>query len=192
MGFDAGQIREMLSEYEQDHRMGMDVGEMSGLLYSYTSGYPFLVSRICKILDEKVSEKYSPWTKEGFLEAIKILSVEKNPLFDSLVNKLTDYPALGKMMRSILFAGDNIPYNPGNHVNDIASMFGFIRNYQGNVSVANRIFETYLYDLFLSEKELNNRIFKEESLSLQIIWKLIMKKRDICSALTSAKTKIQG
>ena len=75
MGFDAGQIREMLSEYEQDHRMGMDVGEMSGLLYSYTSGYPFLVSRICKILDEKVSEKYSPWTKESFLEAIKILSV---------------------------------------------------------------------------------------------------------------------
>lgn len=161
MGFDAGQIREMLSEYEQDHRTGMDVGEMSELLYSYTSGYPFLVSRICKILDEKVSEKYSPWTKESFLEAIKILYVEKNPLFDSLVNKLTDYPALGKMMRSILFAGDSIPYNPGNHVIDIASMFGFIRNYQGNVSVANRIFETYLYDLFLSEKELNNRIFKE-------------------------------
>ena len=49
MGFDIGQIREMLSEYEQDHSTGMNIGEMSDLLYTYTSGYPFLVSRLCKL-----------------------------------------------------------------------------------------------------------------------------------------------
>lgn len=188
MGFDAGQIQEMLSEYELDHSTGMDVEEMSELLYSYTSGYPFLVSRLCKILDEKIpgirrisddkmadgrisggqlSEYVTipqtpyPWTKEGFLEAVKILSFEKNPLFDSLVNKLYDYPELGEMIRSILFTGDSIPYNSGNHVIDIASMFGFIKNNRGTIVIANRIFETRLYDQFLSEKEVNSRIFKE-------------------------------
>lgn len=163
MGFDVGQIQEMLSEYELDHSTGMDIGEMSGLLYSYTSGYPFLVSRLCKILDEKILgiRRPYPWTKEGFLEAVKILSFEKNPLFDSLVNKLYDYPELGEMIRSILFTGDSIPYNSGNHVIDIASMFGFIKNNHGTIAIANRIFETRLYDQFLSEKEVNSRIFKE-------------------------------
>lgn len=188
MGFDAGQIQEMLSEYELDHSTGMDVEEMSELLYSYTSGYPFLVSRLCKILDEKIpgirrisDDKMAdgrisvgqlsecvtipktpyPWTKEGFLEAVKILSFEKNPLFDSLVDKLYDYPELGEMIRSILFTGDSIPYNSGNHVIDIASMFGFIKNNRGTIAIANRIFETRLYDQFLSEKEVNSRIFKE-------------------------------
>lgn len=160
MGFEAGEIQEMLSEYEQDHRTGMNTKEISELLYSYTSGYPFLVSRICKLLDETVTF-FSPWTKDGFLEAIKILSFEKNPLFDSLINKLTDFPELGEMIRSILFRGDRFPYDFGNHVIDIASMFGFIKNDHGTVSVANRIFETRLYDLFLSEKEINSRIFKE-------------------------------
>lgn len=199
MGFDAGQIQEMLFEYELDHSTGMDIEEMSKLLYSYTSGYPFLVSRLCKILDEKIpgirkisdekvlesskipdyktanNKRFGglisrsvgayktpyPWTKEGFLEAIKILSFEKNPLFDSLVNKLYDYPELGEMIRSILFTGNSIPYNSGNHVIDIATMFGFIKNDHGAIAIANRIFETRLYDLFLSEKEVNSGIFKE-------------------------------
>lgn len=65
------------------------------------------------------------------------------------------------MIRSILFTGDKIPYNSGNHVIDIASMFGFIKNEYGCVAIANRIFETRLYDLFLSEKDISSRIFKE-------------------------------
>lgn len=49
----------MLAEYESDYHTGMDLQEMAGLIYSYTSGYPFLVSRVCKLIDEKIggSEK---------------------------------------------------------------------------------------------------------------------------------------
>ena len=39
-------IQEMLLEYEQDYDTGMDIHEMTEFLFSYTSGYPFLVSRI--------------------------------------------------------------------------------------------------------------------------------------------------
>lgn len=57
-----------------------------------TSGYPFLVSRICKLVDEVISEeeefagKNAAWTKEGVLAAIRRLLMERNTLFESLIN----------------------------------------------------------------------------------------------------------
>lgn len=61
----------------------MDVELLAGLIREYTSGYPFLVSRICQLLDEEISVKKeyggkkSAWTKKGFLEAVRILLSEK-------------------------------------------------------------------------------------------------------------------
>lgn len=68
----------MIAEYKADH-LGipevdlMDTHEMAQLIYDYTSGYPFLVSRLCQILDEKKLR----WNKDGFLEAERILLSEK-------------------------------------------------------------------------------------------------------------------
>ena len=61
-------IKGMLDEYEADHQTGMDTGKMAGFLYDYTSGYPYLVSRLCKLMDEKISDAgtVKAWTKEGF------------------------------------------------------------------------------------------------------------------------------
>jgi hypothetical protein len=41
-------------------------------------------------------------------------------------------------------------------------MYGLIRNDHNTVRVANRIFETRLYNLFLSEEEIKNNIFARE------------------------------
>ena len=57
----------------------MNIRLIAGLIYDYTSGYPFLVSRLCKIMDEKICEKdtfpdkSSAWSKDGFQEALKVL-----------------------------------------------------------------------------------------------------------------------
>lgn len=158
-------IRGMLAEYEQDYRTGMDVKEMADMLYAYTAGYPFLVSRLCKLMDEKIAgsadfpHKASAWTKEGFLAAEKRLLIENNPLFGSLVNKLFDYPELRKMLYAVLWKGDKITYNVHNEMIEVAAMFGFVKNADGNVAIANRIFETLLYNLFLSEEEINSKIY---------------------------------
>ena len=111
-------IAGMLKEYETDHHTGMDVAGLAVLIYEYTSGYPFLVSRICKLLDEKVAgdERYADesaaWTKDGFLEAVKLLLSEKNTLFESLMGKLYEYPGMRQMMYSILFSVEKVLYNP--------------------------------------------------------------------------------
>lgn len=58
------------------------------------------------------------------------------------------------MLSALLFQGKTIPYNPDDENIDAALMFGFAKiGNSGSVTVANRIFETYLYSLFLSEGE---------------------------------------
>lgn len=160
-------IAGMLKEYEADHHTGMDVAGLAVLIYEYTSGYPFLVSRICKLLDEKVAgnERYADesaaWTKDGFLEAVKLLLSEKNTLFESLMGKLYEYPGMRQMMYSILFSGEKVLYNPDEQWVDIAMMFGFVKNSNGTVIIANRIFEMRLYNYFLATTDAqNSEMFK--------------------------------
>ena len=136
----------------------MNISKMSELLYAYTAGYPFLVSRICQLMDERVRDEYENlklvWTENGFNEAVRILLAEKNPLFESLVGKICDYPELSVMLKTLLFTGRNIAYNPDETSIDMAQMFGFIKNQNGNVVIANRIFETRLYNYYLTEAKM--------------------------------------
>lgn len=162
MSFSAKEIAGMLEDYEKEHTTGMNISEMSDLIYSYTLGYPFLVSKLCKLIAEEVayskdfpSEK-AAWTYGGFLEANKLLLGEKNTLFESMVNKLYDFPELKDIIYSILFTGKETSYNALNQTIQTAEMFGFIKNMNGTVAIANRIFEMVFYNLFLTTAENQN------------------------------------
>jgi len=161
-------IAGMLMEYEEDHRTGMNVDEMACDIFDYTSGYPFLVSRLCQLMDEKVSQecavKGEAWTKEGFHRALRMLLSERNTLFESLINKLHDYQQLNRILRTILFTGKTFAYAADGRIIDMATMFGFIKNQNGNVGIANRIFETRLYNFYLSEDEMQETDIYKASL----------------------------
>lgn len=157
MSFSAKEIEGMLNKYESDYHTGMNTEISANLIYDYTAGYPFLVSKLCKLIDERVAgskkfpEKTDAWTKAGIIEAVKLLLNEKNTLFESLVNKIQDYPQLHEIIYELLFNGKTILYNSLNPSIEAAEMFGFIKNNDGQVMVSNRIFETVLYNLFLAE-----------------------------------------
>lgn len=160
-------IARMLLEYEKDYLTGMNIQSVATILFDYTSGYPFLVSRICKLVDENVAgskefrDRSSAWTKAGVLEAIRRLLSEENTLFDSLGEKLGRYPELDEILFTVLFTGKNIAYNYDNQAVSTAAMFGFVRDEKGSVAIANRIFETRLYNRYLSSEELQaNDIYK--------------------------------
>ncbi|MDO5423950.1 MAG: AAA-like domain-containing protein [Eubacteriales bacterium] len=162
MSFSPKDIEGMLNQYEADYHTGMDVPQIAKLLYDYTSGYPFLVSRLCKLMDERLPEREdfpdisAVWTQKGVVEAVGLLLSEKNTLFDSLTGKLTDYPELKAVLYTLLFQGQKILYNPDNEAISTALMFGFVRVEGNSVIVANRIFETRLYNLFLTDPEVQN------------------------------------
>ena len=151
MDFSIQDIRAMLLEF----------------LYNYTSGYPYLVSRLCQLVDERVSgselfpTKKEGWSKDGLLTAVKMLLGEKNTLFDDMVKKLSDYPKLKEMLQSILFGGVSFPFKIENPLVNLGVTFGFLKDRNGLTAVSNRIFETQLYDLFLAEMAINSELYKD-------------------------------
>lgn len=165
MAFDVENIKDMLAEYESDHHIGMDVDGLAGLIYAYTSGYPYLVSELCKIMDEQLlsqmdcKEEREVWSAAGVLSAVRILLAEANTLFDDMRKKLEEYEELREMLYALLFEGQEYLYNEYNFAIDVASMFSYIKKQNGKVEVANRIFETWIYNWFISEERVNNRIF---------------------------------
>ena len=155
-------IRGMLDEYEADHRVGMNTAEIAKQIREYTHGYPYLVSRICQLLDERVSCKIgaaAAWSGSGLDEAIKLLLAENNTLFQSLTKNLNNHPDLKASIRSILMEGTKISFNAQQDAIVQMQMYGLIRNDHNTVRVANRIFEMMLYNLFLSEEELKDNVF---------------------------------
>ena len=161
MSFSVGEIGDMLSEYAMDHAMSMDTDLIAREIYDYTSGYPYLVSRLCQLLDErsKFCEENS-WTHEGILKVVRKLLRESNSLFDDMAKKVKDYPELEHMLRDILFCGKGIPFNMGTELVSIGVMFGFLRDLNGQVAIANRIFEIWFYNLFIAQDAIDSRTYE--------------------------------
>ena len=154
--FSPDAIASMLREYEQDWHMGIDIPWISHALYDYTSGYPFLISRLCQIMAQTAP---NGWSRDGFQRAVRELLKTPNTLFDDMSKKLSEYPELKEMIVSILFQGKKYSYESENHRIHIGKMFGFLKDEQGIVSISNRIFEMKLYNLLISENETDSRIF---------------------------------
>lgn len=165
MSLSESEIAGMLKEYEADNHTGMDEAAVAHEIYAYTSGYPYLVSRICKLLDEVISQaecfedSIKVWSREGIDEAVKLVLDSKAPLFDSMTRQLYEHPDMKQMLQLILFQGQSISYNSDNAVINLAEMFGYITNVNGIIRITNRIFETRLYNLFISEDVLTNAIY---------------------------------
>ena len=162
MSLTAEGIAGMLSEYEEDHHTGMDVEKVAAEIRDYTGGYPFLVCRICQILDTELvgTERFAglsdTWTHDGINEAVRIILFESNTLFESLMGKLYDNEELCRVLKDILFGGEPMPYNPDDLSLADARMYGFIKVENRRIIIANRIFETRLYNYFLGDNEIRS------------------------------------
>ena len=150
MELDEPGIKGMLEDYESDHHTGMDTSKIAHLLSEYTSGYPFLVSRLCMIIDEKLD---ADWSEQGFLEAVKSLLSEQNTLYDDMRKKLDDFPDMRRMLTSMLYNGESFAFSSYDKAMNVAKMFNFIKEVDGKVAISNRIFETWFYNLFVSEAQ---------------------------------------
>lgn len=166
MSFSAEEIAGMLQEYESEHHTGMDTAKIGRLIYEYTSGYPYLVSRLCQLAEERLAgtkdfpDRQDVWTQRGIVAAELMLRKQSNTLFDDMIKKMADFPKLKSMMQDILFCGCNYPFERDNYLIDLGVTFGFIKEINGIVAIANRIFETKLYDLFLSEMVMDDTLEK--------------------------------
>lgn len=156
MSLDASGIAGMLAEYKSERGRSFDERSVAQMIRDYTAGYPFLVSRICQIIDAESLM----WDKEGVLKAVNAVLIERNTLFDNMIKHLSDYPELKSVLQAILLSGETRTFNPDEKYIQIASMLNYITNRDGKVAVMCRIMETRLYNLFISEQE-NTAYFKQ-------------------------------
>ncbi|MCL2162896.1 MAG: AAA-like domain-containing protein [Oscillospiraceae bacterium] len=155
MSFSSSEIATMLREYEADHNAGMDVAAIAGEIRAYTSGYPYLVSRICKHIDEKLDKN---WTLNGVQEAVKIMLDEKNTLFDDIYKNLENNKDLYDFLYGLLVTGNGNGFNIYNPIIDLGYTYGFLRKgEQKKAVVSNRIFEILMYDYFISKDSIPKR-----------------------------------
>lgn len=146
MSLPADGIIGMLAEYKADHHLGFDECFVGQMIYDYTSGYPFLVSRLCQIMDEEGLS----WDKEGVLKAVNQLLKEHNTLFDDMEKKVSQFPTLAETLKAIIFSGKRVSFNYYDRDINIAVMFNFVKEDKGAALIYCRIFETWLYNLFIS------------------------------------------
>lgn len=159
MSLSVKEIASMLSDYENDHHTDMDIELMSRELYFYTDGYPFLVSRLCKWVDEDGDGK---WSVDSLRRAEKELLKSRNTLFDDLIKNVENNAELKKLITDILYDGRTQVFNLSDPVIQLGSMFGIFKEKNHEVAISNVIFETYLYDYLVSIKSRENAFISPE------------------------------
>lgn len=182
--FSVSEILSMLNDYTQETGIDMDKEYIAEKLYEFTSGYPYLVSKLCKIIDEKLNKK---WSFEGIQEAINILLEEKNPLFDDVIKNLTNTnivlddndKTLLDIVYDLLIDGIKIDYNT--YAYEIGLLYGiFSRGVDKKLKIHNKIFELMIYNYLVAgiqanekeiftEKYIDNFIDKNNNLKLEKI-----------------------
>ena len=149
MSFDGADVASMLAEYEADHATGMDVAAVAEEIVAWTGGYPYLVSRVCQLVDESGLG----WDRAGVGRAVRLLLADDDvALFESLMGQLERRPELRTTLRAMLIRGEQIAYLPYDETQKLLRMYGFAAVRDGRLVVANRVFETLLCDHLLGEE----------------------------------------
>jgi hypothetical protein len=157
MSFSSEEISTMLSDYDRERGIGMDVEHVSDILRQLTSGYPYMVSRMCLLVDRAIkSSDANPldaWSDSGLYAAAKTLSEETNNLFESLDDKIRQFPELKQKIQDIVF-NRTVPISTDYEPWVVGSMLGFLKNKDGNMALSNRILESRFANNFLAEQSI--------------------------------------
>ena len=153
MTFHPEEIAQMLNDYENDVHTGMDIKAISEEIYKYTTGYPFLVSYICKKIDEEFDQK---WTSESVVKAVKVLVQGESTLMDDLSKNLENNPEFREFMYSVSVNSTSFSFSLLNPMVNMGNMFSYIRNKDGRVVIHNLIFEEALFLYFTLDYTIKN------------------------------------
>jgi hypothetical protein len=156
MSFSVSDIETMLVEYENDHHTGMNIEEIAREIRFYTSGYPYLVSRICMRIDTKLDRN---WTLEGVREAIKLVLREKQTLLEYIVKKIEDNKELSDLLFNMTVGNKTYDYNADDPVVKTGLMFDILEADTNQLQIHNKIFEIRIANYFIS---INSRKWTEE------------------------------
>ncbi|MEA2012310.1 MAG: AAA family ATPase [Verrucomicrobiota bacterium] len=155
--FSAKEIEKMIVDYAKEHSFNMNSSEIAKLLFFYTSGNPFLVSKFCQLIDEKFAGlKNIAWTVSNIADAYKYL-IDGNYTttnFDDVDKNLENNEDLFNLVEDIVINGGNHRFNISNPVISKGKTYGILsQNSTGQCDVSNKVYEFRIMDYMLSKQQ---------------------------------------
>ncbi|MCP4152320.1 MAG: AAA family ATPase [bacterium] len=149
------EIASMLQQYRDEKNVKIDIPFFSEKLFYFTSGYPFLVSCLCKFIDEKIlpGKDEKEWKPEDLVDAVQMLLKTDNTNFNSLIKNLEDNPELYELVFDIIMTGRGFSFNINNPVIRFGQLYGVIRAEKGKARIHNRLYEQQIYNYMASKME---------------------------------------
>ena len=164
MNLQPEEIKPMLDEYAADKGVKMDTQQIAEKLFYYTSGYPFLVSKLCKMLDEtylpqKIEKE---WTENDLEMAVLQLTRESNTNFDTLVKNLENSEALYQEVYRIVIDGDKVTFNAHNTLINFGILYGIFVDKNGTIKIHNRIYNEVIANYMASKIDQSRALYKAD------------------------------
>jgi len=167
--FEPSEIEAMLKDYCRENNIQWEMSTISEKLYYYSSGYPWLVSKLCKFIDEKIIPKKNDkkWLVSDVEHAFTMI-VDKSysaTLFESMIKNLENNKALYNLVSNIVINGNQIPFDIEVPIINLGHLYGIIKNSAEGCQIHNRIFEQRIYSYMMTK--LSTTIQPELLFSLQ-------------------------
>jgi hypothetical protein len=159
MELQTDEIVPMLQDYAQEQQVSMDFWAVADALFYYTSGYPFLVSALCKIVAEDIlpTKQERTWTAFDIeVAADRLIKSERsNTNFDSLVKNLENNSDLYDLVYRMVIENEPIIYNSLAPLVNFGLLHGLFRNGQG-LNIHNRIYREVISN-YMTVKAMTER-----------------------------------
>jgi hypothetical protein len=158
MEFYPNEIAYMLRQYSEAEGVAMDFEAISERLYYHTSGYPFLISKLCKNIAEDIlptKADKTVWTLDDVEASVQMMMKENNTNFDSLIKNLENHQDLYDLVYRILIEGESIPFNVDAPITKLGLIYGIFS--QGDrLQIHNRIYEQRIYN-YMAVKQIESK-----------------------------------
>ena len=162
MNLQPDEIKPMLADYMQEQGITMDTQLIADHLFYLTSGYPFLVSQLSKIIAEDILTKTGAkeWTIADVNKSFRLLLTERGIAnFDTVVKNLKEYPDLYNLVYSLVIDGAVMPYNDYDFTTNLGILHGILgRSEEGSLKIHNRVYREIIADMMISEWRTNSVI----------------------------------
>lgn len=139
MSLSAEGIAGMLAEYKADHSLTFDHVSVAQMIRDYTSGYPYLVSRICQIID---TEQWT-WDKDGVLKAVNAMFDNEDSFWTEVKRTIENDLDLKDLLQRVT-EGQYICYEPYAKGMKAALEHDFIKRMKTPVEMASPLQTGYL------------------------------------------------
>lgn len=153
MELKSNQIEMMLLDYKRERNVNLNSKLLSEKIFYWTSGYPYLVSGLCKIMDEDLLPKKSikQLDLNDLVDAINLILYKQIISFTGIMDLVRDNQSIYNLVERIIFSGEKIKFSLRNSIIKLAFNYGILRKESYYCKIHNRIYEQRIYNYFISK-----------------------------------------